>query len=176
MLHHIAAQKKNTEETGPVKGFNMKKRIATIAIIGAISLFSAPLSAVADQTTPTAKPRGLANEFRASLEKWKSDNKAAMDAYKTAMADYMAKLKANAAARKAANDAFKSAVDAAKSAYKSAITANSTAEAKTAAENARKSAIAAATAARDAAIKAIAALPAKPVKPTLAPKPARPTA
>jgi len=157
------------ERINQQKEMEMKK---IVAVIAAVALLSSPTVAMAEGTNKPAKT----SEYRAALEKWKSDGKAAMDAYKAAMADYVAKAKANAASRKSANEAFKSAVDAAKSAYQSAVTASSTAEAKTAAVNARKAAIAAATAARDAAIKAIAPLPAKPSKPTLAAKPSRPTA
>ena len=150
----------------------MKKLIAaTIALLVVI-----PNSAFADESA-SPRPKVKNNqEYKAALEKWKSDNQAAISAYKKALADYMAKVRENAQARKAANDAFKKAVDAAKQAYKSALATATTPEAKTAIENARKVAIAAATAARDAAIKAIAALPAKPVKPAEAPKPAKPSA
>jgi len=149
---------------------------AMVATVVAISL-STGSAAFADTASSTASPRPKAEAnqaYKAALEKWKSDSQAAQNAFKTAMADYLAKMKANAAARKSANDAFKSAVDAARDAYKSAMAAATTAEAKTAAENARKAAVAAATSARDLALKAIAALPAKPVKPAEAPKPVKP--
>ena len=150
----------------------MKKKVATLLIV---ALAGVTNSAVADTTTPAPKePKAkVSQEYKAALEKWRTDNKAAADAFKSAMADYIAKMKANKDAHQNANAAFKTAVDAAKSAYKSAMSAATTAEAKSAAENARKAAIAAATAARDAALKSIAALPAKPVRPTPAPKPAQ---
>ena len=148
----------------------MKKVIAAVAVAAMLGI---PSTSFADTTKTKAQ---INQEYKAAIDKWKADNQTALNAYKTAMADYIAKAKANAAARKAANEAFKSAVDAAKSAYKSAIAAATTADAKSAAVNARKAAVAAATSARDAAIKAIAPLPTKPVKPTLAPKPEKPTA
>ena len=116
----------------------MKKVL--VATVIAISLSS---GSVAFAETPASpRPKAQANgEFKAALDKWKSDNQAAINAYKAALADYMAKLKANAEARKNANDAFKKAVDAARNAYKAAMTAATTAEAKTAAENARKAAL-----------------------------------
>ena len=145
----------------------MKKAIAAVAVVAMLGI---PSTSYAD----TAKTKSQINqEYKAALDKWKADNQAAMNTFKSAMSDYLAKAKANAAARKSANDAFKSAVDAAKSAFKSAMSSATTAEAKSAAENARKAAIAAATAARDAALKAIAAVPTKPVRPTPAPKPAQ---
>ena len=150
----------------------MKKKVATLLIV---ALASVTNSAVADTTTPAPKtPKAkISQQYKAALDKWRSDNKAAADSFKSAMADYLAKVKANKDAHQNANAAFKSAVDAAKSAFKSAMSAATTAEAKSSAENARKAAIAAATAARDAALKAIAPLPAKPVRPTPAPKPAQ---
>lgn len=150
------------------------KRVIAVATIATLVVI--PNTAFADETA-TPKPKvKVSQEYKAALDKWKSDNQAAIGAYKNALAQYMAKVKENAAARKAANDAFKSAVDTAKKAYKSAMLAATTPEAKTAAENARKLAIAAATSVRDAAIKAIAALPTKPVKPAEAPRPVKPTA
>jgi len=150
----------------------MKKKVAALLIV---ALAGVTNSAVADTTTPAPKsPRAkVSQEYKAALDKWRADNKVAADAFKSAMADYIAKMKANKDAHQNANAAFKSAVDAAKSAFKSAMSSATTAEAKSAAENARKAAIAAATAARDAALKAIAAVPTKPVRPTPAPKPAQ---
>ena len=148
----------------------MKKLLAAATIA---SLVVIPNSAFADESASPRPKAKINQEYKAALEKWKSDNQAAISTYKKALADYMAKVRENAQARKAANDAFKKAVDAAKEAYKSALVAATTPEAKTAAENARKVAIAAATAARDVAIKAIAALPTKPVKPAEAPKPTK---
>ena len=119
----------------------MKKAIAAVAVVAMLGI---PSTSYAD----TAKTKSQINqEYKAALDKWKADNQAAMNTFKSAMSDYLAKAKANAAARKSANDAFKSALEAARTTYKSAIAAATTAEAKTAAENARKAAVAAATAA-----------------------------
>ena len=160
------------------RGVVMKRSIVATAVAISLGISIGTSTAAFAETagsTASPKPKAESNQaYKAALEKWKSDSQAAQNAFKTAMADYLAKMKANAAARKSANDAFKSAVDAARNAYKSAMAAATTAEAKTAAENARKAAIAAATAARDLALKAIATLPAKPVKPAEAPKPVQP--
>ena len=123
----------------------MKKKVAALLIV---ALAGVTNSAVADTTTPAPKtPKAkVSQEYKAALDKWRADNKVAADAFKSAMADYIAKMKANKDAHQNANAAFKSAVDAAKSAFKSAMSSATTAEAKSAAENARKAAIAAAAA------------------------------
>ena len=114
-------------------------------------------------------------ENKAAMTAWKAENKAKLDAYKTALDNYLAAKTANEAARKAIAAKFKTDADALRANTKSAVDSAATTEAKKSATKAGKEALEKLIADRKAALEALPKPGAKPVKPTLAPKPANPS-
>mgnify|MGYP003335925005 CR=1 FL=1 len=73
----------------------MKKSL--VAVLVAISLGAGTSAFTDESTTASPKPKAAVNqEYKAALDKWKADSQAAQSAFKAAMADYLAKVKANA--------------------------------------------------------------------------------
>ena len=112
---------------------------------------------------------------KATITAWKAENQAKLDAYKTALQNYLETKKANEAARKAIATKFKTDADALRAKTKAAVDAASTTEAKKVAAKAGKEALENLIADRKAALEALPKPGAKPVKPTLAPRPVKPS-
>ena len=112
---------------------------------------------------------------KAAITAWKAENKAKLDAYKTALENYLAAKKANEAARKAIATKVKTDADALRANTKAAIESAATTEAKTAAAKSGKDALEKLIADRKAALDALPRPGAKPAKPTLAPMPVKPS-
>lgn len=147
-----------------MKGTQMRKNLLILLIaLGAI---------FGSSTTAFAEGNG---ENKAAITAWKAENKAKLDAYKTALDNYLAAKTANEAARKAIAAKFKTDADVLRANTKAAVDSAATTEAKKAATKAGKEALEKLIADRKAALEALPKPGAKPVKPTLAPKPTNPS-
>jgi hypothetical protein len=168
-----------------------KKTLVTSLIAGAILLV--PTISYADTTpAPTQSPvatttmvhpdaatkaahKAAMEAYRTAIAKWKMDNQAALAAHKTAMDAYHAAQMKNKEAYKMADANFKTAVEVAQATFKAAVSvAGVTVDAKNAAATARKAAMDTARSVRDAA-KAAIVVPTIPQKPVLTVKPVEPT-
>lgn len=142
----------------------MRKNILVLLIaLGA--LFGSSTSAFAEGN----------GENKAAVNAWKAENQAKLDAYKAALENYLNAKKANEAARKAIAAKFKSDADALRANTKAAVDAASTTEAKKVAARAGKVALEKLIADRKTALDALPKPGVKPVKPQLAPRPAKPS-
>ena len=112
---------------------------------------------------------------KAAITAWKAENQAKLDAYKTALKNFIDAKKANEEARKAIATKFKTDADALRANTKAAVEAAATTEAKKAAAKAGKEALEKLVADRKAALEALPKPGPKPVKPTLAPRPVKPS-
>jgi len=125
-------------------------------------------------STSVALAEGAGGQ-KAAINSWKAENKAKVDAYKQALKTYVEAKKANAEARKSIGTKFKTDSDALRANTKASVEAATTVEAKKAAAAAGKAAMEKLIADRKAALAALPNIGEKPVKPTLAPRPANPT-
>ena len=147
-----------------MKGTQMRKNFLVLLIaLGAI---------FGSSTASFAEGNG---ENKASISAWKAENKAKLDGYKAALDNYLAAKTANEAARKAIAAKFKTDADALRANTKAAVDSAATTEAKKAATRAGKEALEKLIADRKAALEALPKPGVKPVKPTLAPRPAKPS-
>ena len=126
-----------------------------------------------DAATKAAR-KAAREAYKAAMDKWKMDNKAAFAANKTARDAYHAAQMKNKDAYKAADEAFKMSIMNAEATFKTAVKAPGvTVDAKNAAATALKAAVDTARSVRDAA-KAAIVVPMLPEKPVLTPKPVAP--
>ena len=112
---------------------------------------------------------------KTAITAWKAENQAKMDAYQAALKKYLEIKKANEEARKAIATKFKSDSDALRASTKAAVEAAATAEAKKVIARASKDSLEKLITERKVALEALPNPGAKPVKPTLTPKPAKPS-
>lgn len=140
----------------------MKKVL--VAIIATVAVFGNSAVAVAEG-------KGLHKSKVAAV---KAENDAKRNAYKEAMRAHIEAKKARGAAMKAIGERFKADADALRTKIKADVAAATSVEAKKAAAAAGKAAMNDLIAERKASIAALPAVGAKPVKPTMAPRPVKP--